>query len=194
MNSCILMAEVVEEPQLRYTPGDSQVAVAEMFVQFPSQREEDPPYTIKVVGRGNLAQEVHQRCHRGDRIIIEGRLSIVTFERRQENFKEKRAELTAQKIHYLGSNDAFPTATTSGTPISTASTTSRNTTNYVGSESYSSTAATATVPPVSTRTVNMANISSVDDDEDEPIPTAKKQSYQSQSIAGNQPDVDDIPF
>ena len=33
MNSCILMAEIIKNPELRYTP-DNQMAVADMFVQF----------------------------------------------------------------------------------------------------------------------------------------------------------------
>jgi single-strand DNA-binding protein len=101
MNSCILMAEIVQEPQLRYT-SESQTQIAEMLVQFPGSRPEDPPSTLKVVGWGNLAQEIHEHYHQGDRIIIEGRLSMNTVERKPEGFKEKRAELTAQKIYSLG--------------------------------------------------------------------------------------------
>jgi len=47
MNSCILMAEIVQEPQLRYTPD--QTGLAEMLVQFWTVAE-DP--TLKVVGWG----------------------------------------------------------------------------------------------------------------------------------------------
>lgn len=96
MNSCILMAEIVQNPQLRYTSDNLQLA--EMLVQFPGVRAEDPPATLKVVGWGNLAQEIEQNYHQGDRVIIEGRLSMNTFER-SEGFKEKRAELTVQRIH-----------------------------------------------------------------------------------------------
>jgi len=99
MNSCILMAEIVQAPQLRYTTD--QMAIAEMLVQFPGLRTEDPPATLKVVGWGNLAQEIQQNYHQGDRVIIEGRLSMNTVER-PEGFKEKRAELTVQRIHSLG--------------------------------------------------------------------------------------------
>ncbi|OLP17918.1 single-stranded DNA-binding protein [Leptolyngbya sp. 'hensonii'] len=102
MNSCVLMAEIVSEPQLRYT-SDNQVPIAEIQVEFPGFRPEDPPARLKVVGWGNLAQEIQDRYHQGDRVIIEGRLSIVTIER-PEGFKEKRAELTAQKIHPLGAD------------------------------------------------------------------------------------------
>jgi single-stranded DNA-binding protein len=99
MNSCILMAEVVQDPELRYTP-DNQTPLAEMWVQFPGLREEEPPARLKVVGWGNLAQEIQDNYRVGDRVIIEGRLHMNTVER-QEGFKEKRAELSAQKVYKL---------------------------------------------------------------------------------------------
>lgn len=105
MNSCILMAEIIQDPQLRYTP-DNQIPIAEMLVQFPGSRAEDPPATLKVVGWGNLAQEIQERYHQGDRVVIEGRLNMNTIDR-PEGFKEKRAELTAQRIHSLGANADF---------------------------------------------------------------------------------------
>lgn len=113
MNSCILMAEIVQNPELRYTP-DNQTAVAEMLVQFPGLREEDPPTTLKVVGWGNLAQEIQEKYHQGDRVILEGRLSMNTVDR-PEGFKEKRAELVVQRVHSL-------TGATSGSLASPAAT------------------------------------------------------------------------
>lgn len=102
MNSCVLMAEIIQEPQLRYTADN--LAVTEMLVQFPnSQRPEDQLVTLKVVGWGNMATEIQQNYHQGDRVILAGRLGMHTVER-QEGFKEKRAELTVQQIQPLGSN------------------------------------------------------------------------------------------
>lgn len=118
MNSCILMAEIVQEPQLRYTP-DNQTPIAEMLVEFAGIREEDPPARVKVVGWGNLAQEIQEKYHQGDRIIVEGRLHMNTFDR-PEGFKEKRAELTAQKIHLLGAGATL--TTTAAVPNSTVAT------------------------------------------------------------------------
>lgn len=100
MNSCILAVEIVQDPQLRYT-SDTQTPIAEMMVQFPGLRSDDPPSTIKVIGWGNLAQEIQEKCHTGDRILIEGRLNMNTVER-PEGYKEKLAELTAQRIHAWG--------------------------------------------------------------------------------------------
>jgi single-strand DNA-binding protein len=101
MNSCILMAEIIQQPQLRYTP-DNQLQIAEMLVQFPGSRPEDPPEHLKVIGWGNFAVEIHEKYHEGDRIIIEGRLGMNTIDR--DGIKEKRAELTAQRIYSLGAD------------------------------------------------------------------------------------------
>jgi single-stranded DNA-binding protein len=103
MNSCIIMAEVIRPPQLRYTQ-DNQTAIADMEVQFPGQRPEDPPAKLKVVGWGNLAQEMQTSYQLGDRVVIEGRLAMNSVDR-PEGFKEKQAELTASKIYSLGMTD-----------------------------------------------------------------------------------------
>ncbi len=99
MNTCILMAEIIRDPELRYTP-DNQTPIAEMTVQFPGLRPEDPPATLKAIGWGNLAQEIQSNYHTGDRVVIEGRLNMNTIDR-PEGFKEKRAEITVQRLHRL---------------------------------------------------------------------------------------------
>ncbi len=97
MNTCVLMVEVIKDPELRYTQ-DGQTPIAEMLVQFPGLRAEDSSETLKVVGWGNLAQQIQEKFHPGDRVVIEGRLNMNTIDR-PEGFKEKRAELTASRIH-----------------------------------------------------------------------------------------------
>ncbi|MEM9003157.1 MAG: single-stranded DNA-binding protein [Cyanobacteria bacterium P01_F01_bin.86] len=99
MNHCMLMAEITVGPELRYTQ-DNQTAIAELTVVFPGIRAEDPTQQMKVIGWGNLAQEIQEQYQVGDRVLIEGRLTMNTVDR-PEGFKEKQAELTAQKIHRL---------------------------------------------------------------------------------------------
>jgi single-stranded DNA-binding protein len=96
MNSCVLMAEVVSAPELRYLQ-DGQM-IAEMTVQFPALRAEDPMETLKVLGWGNLAQQIQEQFHPGDQLVLEGRLNMVVVDR-PEGFKEKRAELTVNRVH-----------------------------------------------------------------------------------------------
>lgn len=114
MNQCILMAEVVQPPQTRYTPD--QTAIAEMVVQFPGLRPEDPAATLKVVGWGNLAQEVQERCKPGQSYVFEGRLRMSTFER-PEGFKEKVAELNISRLYAM---DGSAMALSSAQPDPTA--------------------------------------------------------------------------
>ncbi|MDJ0729636.1 MAG: single-stranded DNA-binding protein [Crocosphaera sp.] len=99
MNSCVLMAKVISNPELRYTP-DNQTEVAQMLVEFEGRRSEDPPCILKVVGWGGLATQMKESCTEGDRLILEGRLSMNTFERK-EGFKEKRAELVISRFYPL---------------------------------------------------------------------------------------------
>ncbi|MGB3572694.1 MAG: single-stranded DNA-binding protein [Phormidesmis sp.] len=113
MNNCILMAEIVQAPQLRYT-ADNQTPIAEFIVKFPGIREGDSVSQIKVVGWGNLAQEIQERYQIGDRVLLEGRLGMNTLER-PEGFKEKRAEMTVQRVSPLSELQSVPIA--EGTPI-----------------------------------------------------------------------------
>ncbi|MGB8702750.1 MAG: single-stranded DNA-binding protein [Thermosynechococcaceae cyanobacterium] len=99
MNSCVLMAEIVKAPELRYLP-DGQTAIAEMTVQFPALRAEDPMEHLKVVGWGNLAQQIQEQFHVGEQVVLEGRLTMALIDR-PEGFKEKRAELTVSRIHHV---------------------------------------------------------------------------------------------
>jgi single-stranded DNA-binding protein len=101
MNNCILTVEIYNEPQLRHTTEGLEVT--EMIVNVPGSRADDPTHPLKVVGWGNLAKDIHQNYHAGDRVILEGRLGMNTFDR-PEGFKEKRAELTVQKIHPVSKN------------------------------------------------------------------------------------------
>ncbi|MGL5033315.1 MAG: single-stranded DNA-binding protein [Microcystaceae cyanobacterium] len=98
MNNCILMVTVIRKPELRYTQ-ENQTPIAQMLVEFAGVRSEDPPYTLKVVGWGNLGTEMQETYTEGDRLIVEGRLNMVMVQ--QEGFKEKRAELVANRIHPL---------------------------------------------------------------------------------------------
>jgi single-strand DNA-binding protein len=184
MNSCILMAEIVQDPQLRYTPDN--LAVAEMLVQFPGFKPDDPPANLKVIGWGNLATEIHERCHRGLQVVIEGRLGMISYERKPEGFKEKRAELTAQKVHYLGASDSFAATTP-------ASTTDRSQATHSNQDSYHSSSA-ATKSNTSFATATATNTATIPEVNDEPFPAVQTTSTPKPATPVNPPDVDDIPF
>lgn len=113
MNHCVLEVEVVEAPTVRYTQ-DNQTPIAEMAVRFDGLRADDPPGDLKVVGWGNLAQDLQNRVQVGQRLVVEGRLRMNTVPR-QDGMKEKRAEFTLSRLHPVGAA-ASPSAPAAQAP------------------------------------------------------------------------------
>ncbi|NJM72447.1 MAG: single-stranded DNA-binding protein [Scytonema sp. RU_4_4] len=182
MNSCILLAEIIQEPQLRFTADNLEVT--EMLVQFPGLREGEPPATLKVVSWGNLAKEIQQNYHQGDRVLLEGRLAMNTVER-PEGFKEKRAELTVQKIHSLGTainTSSFPSVVqTQSTPVASAP--------PKATPTYESPIPTAT--PVT----SSVGVLPQDDIEEQRRPQSTNFERSNYGVKPTEePDPDDIPF
>jgi single-stranded DNA-binding protein len=102
MNQCVLEVEVIDAPTVRYTQ-DNQTPIAEMSVRFDALRDGDPPSELKVVGWGNMAQELQNRVQVGQRLLIEGRLRMNTVPR-GDGMKEKRAEFTLARLHPIGAS------------------------------------------------------------------------------------------
>jgi len=99
VNHCLLEVDALEAPQVRYTQ-DNQTPVAELLVQLDGLRPDDPPGQLKVVGWGNLAQDLQNRVQPGHRLVVEGRLRMNTVTR-PDGIKEKRAELILSRLHPL---------------------------------------------------------------------------------------------
>ncbi|WOD40164.1 single-stranded DNA-binding protein [Nodosilinea sp. E11] len=118
MNNCLIMAEILQSPQLRYT-SDNQTPVAEFMVQFPGLREGDPSSQMKVVGWGNLAQDIQAQYQAGQRVMLEGRLAMNVVER-SEGFKEKQVEMTVQRIYNVGELSTMPMAPPAAVPAPSA--------------------------------------------------------------------------
>lgn len=180
MNSFIVMAEIVKDPQLRYTQ-ENQTPIAEMLVQFPALRAEDPPATLKVVGWGNLAQEICDRYREGDRVVIEGRLSMNTVDR-PEGFKEKRAELTASRIHSLKPEELMSAAPAPKNPPSNVVS--------ISSRNQPEKAPRWSEPPAKSEPANTGYSAPPAKSKTPPPPPPQE----SEPFVRNEPSQDDIPF
>lgn len=99
MNSCVLMAQITTDPELRSTQDN--LNVTSMMVEFESGKEGEEPGKVQVEVWGNLAEEIKNSYKQGDQVIIEGRLSM-TVSNLPEGYKEKRAKLIASRIYPLG--------------------------------------------------------------------------------------------
>ena len=90
---------------MRYTK-ENQTPIAEMIVNFKGLRSEDPTRELKIIGWGNIAQEMVDELKEGQNIVIEGRLKMNSVTRK-DGTKEKQPELTASKIHQIERVDAI---------------------------------------------------------------------------------------
>ena len=99
MNHCLIQAVINSAPQMRYTK-ENQTPIAEMIVNFKGLRSEDPTRDLKIIGWGNIAQEMVNELKEGQNIVIEGRLKMNSVTRK-DGTKEKQPELTASKIHLI---------------------------------------------------------------------------------------------
>ena len=104
MNHCMLEVLVKKAPTVRFTQ-DNKTPLAEVEVEFDSLRADDPPYAIKVVGWGKLAEELKNTVQVNSKLVIEGRLRMNTVPR-QDGTKEKKAEFTLSRIHPFSSKTA----------------------------------------------------------------------------------------
>ena len=99
MNHCLIQGLINSAPQMRYTK-DNQTPIAEMIINFKGLRSEDPMRELKILGWGNIAQEMTDELKEGQSIVIEGRLRMNSVTRK-DGTKEKQPELTASKIHNI---------------------------------------------------------------------------------------------
>ena len=99
MNHCLIQAVINSAPQMRYTK-ENQTPIAEMIINFRGLRSEDPTRELKILGWGNIAQEMVDNLKEGQNLVIEGRLKMNSVTRK-DGTKEKQPELTASKIHQV---------------------------------------------------------------------------------------------
>ena len=105
MNHCLIQAVINSAPKMRYTK-ENQTPIAEMIVNFKGLRSEDPTRELKILGWGNIAQEMMEKLKEGQNIVIEGRLRMNSVTRK-DGTKEKQPELTASKIHQISPVDVI---------------------------------------------------------------------------------------
>ena len=170
---------MLEAPQVRYTQ-DNQTPVAEMAVQIDGLRPDDPPGQLKVVGWGNLAQELQNRVQVGQRLMLEGRLRMNTVTR-QDGVKEKRAEFTLARLHPLGAGASGMAAGTDAplhAPAPSASASAPPVRRAAGSGMAPAPAGASpsTAPPGAAQ------------------PAAQPPTWNTSPLVPDLPDDDDIPF
>lgn len=108
MNSIVLNAQIINDPQLRYTGGENQERVADTRIQFSGIGKDSPPSQVKLTAWNTAADQLI-KCSNGSTVQIVGRLSPYAVEHNGVN--ERYMEIVASQIAQIsifneGSSDA----------------------------------------------------------------------------------------
>ena len=103
LNKVILVARLVRDPELRYTPAGAAVcsfslANGRTFTQG-SEKKEQTSY-FDCVAWSKLGELIAEYCKKGAQIAVEGRLQQRSWEDSEGNRKSK-IEIVAENIQFL---------------------------------------------------------------------------------------------
>jgi single-strand DNA-binding protein len=100
MNKVILVGRLTQDPEVRYTQSGKAVASFTIAVnRFSGQGQREADF-IPVVAWEKLAETCGNNLTKGQRVLIEGRLQIRSYEA-NDGQKRRVAEVIAQNMEFL---------------------------------------------------------------------------------------------
>lgn len=100
MNKIILVGRLTQDPEVRYTQTGKAVASFTLAVNRYSSQGQNQADFIPVVVWEKLAEVCGNNLTKGQRLLVEGRLQIRTYEA-TDGQKRRIAEVVAQSIEFL---------------------------------------------------------------------------------------------
>jgi single-strand DNA-binding protein len=103
-NRVILMGNLTQDPELRYTPQGTAVADLRLAVNNPRRRSDGQEDTVfvDVTVWDRQAETSCEYLSKGRAVLVEGRLRLDTWEDRQSGQKRSKLAVTAQNVQFLG--------------------------------------------------------------------------------------------
>ncbi|MDU2065533.1 MAG: single-stranded DNA-binding protein [Sporomusaceae bacterium] len=125
MNKVILVGRLAQDPEVRYTQTGKAVASFSLAVNRYSGQGQSEADFIPIVAWEKLAEICGNNLTKGQRILVEGRLTIRSYEG-NDGQKRRVAEVIAQNMEFLerkGSHEASgaPAPSSSAKPIDASS-------------------------------------------------------------------------
>ncbi|MBP2651573.1 MAG: ssbA [Firmicutes bacterium] len=100
MNKVILVGRLAQDPEVRYTQSGKAVASFNIAVnRFSGQGQKEADF-IPIVAWEKLAEICGNNLTKGQRVLIEGRLQIRSYEA-NDGQKRRVAEVIAQNMEFL---------------------------------------------------------------------------------------------
>jgi single-strand DNA-binding protein len=104
LNSVCLLGHLTRNPEVRYSSSGTPVAALGLAVNNRIKRSDDSwqddPCFVDVVVFGNQAEACAKYLHKGDPVLLEGRLQYRTWED-QQGQKRSKHEVIASRVQFL---------------------------------------------------------------------------------------------
>ena len=110
VNKAILIGNLGQEPEIRYTPSGAPVcnvslATAEVWKDRESGEQREKTEWHRLVFFGRLAEVTHEYLHKGSQIYVEGRLQTKKWQ--SQNGEERMTtEIVVSDMQMLGSRSS----------------------------------------------------------------------------------------
>ena len=102
MNKVILLGRMVADPELRYTPDNVAVSSIRLAVDRPySKGTERQADFIDVTCWRNTAEFICRYFHKGDPVIVNGRLQVSQYTDRNTSEKRTRYNVQAENVEFV---------------------------------------------------------------------------------------------
>jgi single-strand DNA-binding protein len=107
LNRVMMIGNLGQDLEIRYTPSglplvNFSVATDESYLDKEGKRQERVEWH-RVVVIGKLALTCNEYLKRGRQVFVEGRLRTREFEAKTDGRKQRRTEITATRVQFLGS-------------------------------------------------------------------------------------------
>lgn len=111
LNKVMLIGNLGQEPEMRYTPSGSpvttfSVAVNRVYKGTDGERKEETEW-FNIVTWSNLAENCNRFLTKGQKVYVEGRLHTRSWEG-QDGQKRYRTEVVANNVIFLDKKAAAP--------------------------------------------------------------------------------------
>lgn len=113
MNKIILMGRLTKDPEVKYTNNGKDVAQFTLAVNRPIKNAEGNYEAdfINIVAWNQTAEVVGNYVHKGQRLLVEGRLQIRTYDAK-DGSKRYVTEVVASNIEFIEKKEGgSPTST-----------------------------------------------------------------------------------
>jgi len=110
LNKVMVIGHLGQDPEIRYTPAglpvvNFSVATDEQYVDNDGKRHERTEWhRILVIGK--LALTCNEYLKKGRQVFVEGRLHNREYETKPDGRKQRRTEIVANRVQFLGAPPA----------------------------------------------------------------------------------------